>query len=655
MSSASRDSFFATKRTALFLYSVLVVLPALVFGGLHWHTLITEHRRQLAEAPEDAKSATARMLGGIKSRLKAAIDIEEARDFREYQIDHYTEGTTGEIAFTPSGFRKHPEQDKVEAWFAYDLRQESPEVTMFDGRHSEWLVEREKLAQFVQTRLIDERGEQLRPDLLEESPPNRDPSLAADRTTTQSLPVSVLALNLSPVRDLDRLIEDLDQLGALGDEKVDVPRTSFRMRMTRDGDDVRVFGTRQVLVRAQRGEFPEDFENLARDKVLVQGFFLRPEWLLRTMPREVINGIMDTQQRILFPRGLGGRESRRLDQEESEVKPTDDVREIQLFDEIDIDVEPETLRQYGLLKSVINLGEMKERFFLQWLGFASVTIVMAVSLAIGMGLLVRSVRASLEQARRTENFVASVTHELRTPIAAVKMYGEMLRDGWVPNEEKRNEYFQRIVRESDRLATLIDRVLLKRKLGVETVAPEPGDLNDIIRSQAAELESSGTRDGDLAFELEEDLPPVLLVNEGVHSILVNLVENARKYAPVAQPVGSNGNSQPEPILVRTYLSKGKVVLEVSDRGPGIPEAERSKIFDAFYRIGDERTRTTPGTGLGLHLVYIQARGMKARVQVADRQGGGATFRIAFKTLARTRSTALERPGPARNGVRDQTA
>ena len=108
-------------------------------------------------------------------------------------------------------------------------------------------------------------------------------------------------------------------------------------------------------------------------------------------------------------------------------------------------------------------------------------------------------------------------------------------------------------------------------------------------------------------------------------MLVNLVDNARKYAPVAEGE--------EPILISTTVDrKGRVLLEVSDRGPGIPENERSRIFDAFYRIGDERTRSARGTGLGLHLVALQARTMRARVQAMAREGGGATLRVTFRTL-----------------------
>jgi len=249
--------------------------------------------------------------------------------------------------------------------------------------------------------------------------------------------------------------------------------------------------------------------------------------------------------------------------------------------------------------------------------------MLIVSLATGLVLLLRSVTRELEAARRTENFVSAVTHELRTPVAAIKLYGEMLDAGWVDSEERRLEYYRRIVRETSRLETLVERVLEKGQLTRREVKPEPGDLNAIVEGLAPALLSLAPEGvADLRFELAEDLPPVFLVHEGVRSIVTNLIENARKYAPVAAGA--------EPILVRTRREGGSVLLEVLDRGPGIPPEERGRVFEAFYRMGDERTRTARGTGLGLHLVALHVDAMGGTVEVRGRPGGGTEFRIALK-------------------------
>ena len=82
--------------------------------------------------------------------------------------------------------------------------------------------------------------------------------------------------------------------------------------------------------------------------------------------------------------------------------------------------------------------------------------------------------------------------------------------------------------------------------------------------------------------------------------------------------------------MRTRWSNGRVLLEVLDRGPGVPVQEREKIFEAFYRIGSEQTRTTTGTGLGLHLVRLHAETCGAEASVVEREGGGSVFRVAFR-------------------------
>jgi signal transduction histidine kinase len=255
-------------------------------------------------------------------------------------------------------------------------------------------------------------------------------------------------------------------------------------------------------------------------------------------------------------------------------------------------------------------------------------------MSIGIRLLLSSVRRSREETERTRNFVASVTHELRTPIAAVKLYGEMLKDGWFQDDARRVDYLTRIVAESDRLDQLVDRVLLRRRLSDQDHQPSPGSLNAEVMSVRPSLELvGGTAADDLEFDLAEGLPKVQLLPEGIHVILTNLVENARKYA--APEPGGDGIPDPQgerAILVRTRMDrKSRAVIEVLDRGPGIAEEDRGRIFEAFRRLGDEATRKTKGTGLGLHLVALQARAMGAKVSVHPREGGGSVFRVILKS------------------------
>jgi two-component system sensor histidine kinase KdpD len=118
----------------------------------------------------------------------------------------------------------------------------------------------------------------------------------------------------------------------------------------------------------------------------------------------------------------------------------------------------------------------------------------------------------------------------------------------------------------------------------------------------------------------------MLNHDAVRSIVINLVENARKYAPVEA-----ARADTDPIRVVTRLEGQRVLLEVLDRGPGVPAEEREQIFQAFYRVGNEATRTARGTGLGLHLVALHAHSIGGHAEVLPRPGGGSIFRVSFRT------------------------
>jgi two-component system phosphate regulon sensor histidine kinase PhoR len=347
----------------------------------------------------------------------------------------------------------------------------------------------------------------------------------------------------------------------------------------------------------------------------VQGVFIDPYWLFAELPVWVSDRVLSGSERFqeedpLLPAAAASTSEYRF--------PVSLVRTLGFES-----ATPDT--GIGEVNVVIDEGEIESRYQAQSWRFFGVAAMLALTLGTGMALLLRSVNRELEQAQQTENFVAAVTHELRTPLSAIRLHGEMLLEGWVSDETKRNEYYSRIVRETGRLSTLVERVLEKARLSSNAVKPVPGDLSAVVARLRPELEQRAGGDGsDLDFELDDHLPAVMLHPEAVSGILDNLVENARKYAR-----GTNGEA-PARILVRTRRERGSVVLEVADRGPGIPDQEAERIFEAFYRVGNEATRTSTGTGLGLHLVAVHAESMGGRASVEPRPGGGALFRIGFR-------------------------
>ncbi len=437
--------------------------------------------------------------------------------------------------------------------------------------------------------------------------------LSGGAPRTELYAVPVVAINLSNEDDIECLREAMPELRGLQNQSWAVNITPFRLRFWRDADSTpRLAATRNVWIKGEpeRRMLSSCFANLDRGIFLQQGFFLDPDWVFRALPAQIAETVLGSTQRFI-PSDAGRPEF------------DSDVFKIQPLKALEVDAPREEVEQFGVMRIAVDVRHLESVFHTQTVRLLGVGAMLVVSLATGLVLLLRSVTRELDAARRTENFVSAVTHELRTPVAAIKLYGEMLDAGWVDSDERRLEYYRRIVRETSRLETLVERVLEKGQLTRREVRPEPGDLNAVIEGIAPSLLSLAPEGvADLRFELQDDLPVVMLVTEGVRSIVTNLVENARKYAPVA----AGG----EPIVVRTRREGGAVLLEVLDRGPGIPPAERGRIFEAFYRMGDERTRTARGTGLGLHLVALHVDAMGGTVEVRGRQGGGTEFRIAFK-------------------------
>ncbi|MCY2961241.1 MAG: HAMP domain-containing sensor histidine kinase [Planctomycetota bacterium] len=597
-----------SRRVALALYVLLLVLPTVVLGGLLWNQLDRDHEALLASVPGDASHATRRLQEALVQRIEEVVRREDERPFLEFRPAYFPPGTIGaELAFVPSPLADGPTPSPILAWFSYrgeDASPDEPLHLLLGSRAREPVAP--KLIQGLRAATLD-----LRKQIEQENFMFRILRVGVPRQEHYAVPV--IAINLSDEDDIDCLREELPALRELQNQSQAVTISPFRLRFWREKDDTpRLAATRTVWIPPdpERRGLPSCFANLGRGVVLRQGFFLDTDWAFRVLPASIAETVLGSTQRFI-PSGTGRPER------------DSDVFSIQPLKALAVDAPREESENFGVMRIAVDVRHLESVFRTQTIRLLGVGAMLVVSLATGLVLLLRSVTRELESARRTENFVSAITHELRTPVAAIKLYGEMLDAGWVDSDERRLEYYRRIVRETSRLETLVERVLEKGQLTRHEVRPEPGDLNSVIEGLAPSLLSLAPEGvADLRFDLQDGLPEVLLVHEGVRSIVTNLVENARKYAPVA----AGG----EPILVRTRRDGGSILLEVLDRGPGIPPAERGRVFEAFYRMGDERTRTARGTGLGLHLVALHVDAMGGTVEVRGRQGGGTEFRIALK-------------------------
>jgi signal transduction histidine kinase len=599
----------AQKRTALGLYSLLLVLPTFVLGGLHWRQLSQQQDLELAEVPLLAMAGRDRLLDSLRTRLDDLLESENERPFNDYQRRvHPEDQLMPELVFVRSSLEQAPSPPGVHGWFSWNFRSgPTAEYELFasDWRGWEsWETREGGLARSVEELIAHDYA-----DGFPKRMTRYDTLRAPYR---KSLPFVVI--NLSKERDVDCLRREEPALRELDNEFVDIYQYDFHVRFYLEPDGTpRVLATRLILIDSNRrlAKMPDCYSNLADGAALVQGFFIDPTWLFGELPVELADQVL-RQPEAFHPLGSPS------------LVPSDQlvVEKMYLVDDLDFETYDPEDSSYGELQVSISTGELRQRHGLQTRGFLAVAFMLLLSLGTGMVLLLRSVRRELDQARRTENFVAAVTHELRTPVSAIRLYGEMLRDGWAPNEEKRVEYYGRIVTESARLETMVDRVLEKSQLASVESKPQPGDLNEFLRNFASRHWKLAS---DLQLELDDALPKILMNVDAIRSIISNLVENARKYA---QPHDAGGPQ--EPILVRTVTDHLGPRLEVLDRGPGIPDEEKRSVFDAFYRRGDEGTRRSKGTGLGLHLVKIQAQSIGGNVDVLDRPGGGCLFRVRLE-------------------------
>lgn len=259
---------------------------------------------------------------------------------------------------------------------------------------------------------------------------------------------------------------------------------------------------------------------------------------------------------------------------------------------------------------------------------AWVSAVLAVVFCAGFVLLYRLGLGQIRLVRQQQDFVSAVSHELKTPLTSIRMYGEMLREGWV-DEAKRRDYYDYIHSESERLSRLIDNVLQlarmnRNGLRVALEKSSGGELCDLVRSKVtAQVERAGY---DIAIDCSDlSAATVIEVDSDLFlQIVINLVDNALKF--------SAGTEQRQVDLGCRRQQDGSLVFTVRDYGPGVPPDQMKKIFRLFYRPGNELTRETVGTGIGLALVHQLVVAMGGHVDVVNREPG-AEFRVTFPPVS----------------------
>jgi signal transduction histidine kinase len=260
-------------------------------------------------------------------------------------------------------------------------------------------------------------------------------------------------------------------------------------------------------------------------------------------------------------------------------------------------------------------------------------------LLAGLALVWTNVRRELKLSRLKSDFVANVSHELKTPLALIRLFAETLELDRVPSEDKKRQYHRIINKESRRLTQLINNILdfSRIEAGRKEYRFVRADLaavvRDVVDAYRFQIEQHGFT---LSVDVAEDLPEMELDPEAMSQALINLLNNAIKYSP-----------DEKAIAVSVRRGGDRVLVSVRDRGIGIPKAEQRRIFEKFYRVETSVVHTTKGSGLGLALVQHITEAHGGKVEVESAPGVGSTFTLSLPVRGQAAEGA---PRLARRGT-----
>ncbi len=254
-----------------------------------------------------------------------------------------------------------------------------------------------------------------------------------------------------------------------------------------------------------------------------------------------------------------------------------------------------------------------------YLYFGGIVIVIMVFLVGVCGFIVTLIRR-IKSARLKSDFVSNVTHELKTPLTAIKMFVETLLMGRVTSKEEEKECLQIISSESERLSRLIDRILdfAKMEQRRRTFDFELANIAEIVETTVAQFKKQIPEEScQFLVQLDEKLPHILIDEEAISEALINLLSNAYKYIDRAE----------RKIEVLCRLRREYIAITIKDNGVGIPRHDMQRIFEKFYRVENTLTRPVEGTGLGLPLVSSIVKAHNGKIKVQSKVGVGSEFTI----------------------------
>jgi two-component system phosphate regulon sensor histidine kinase PhoR len=255
----------------------------------------------------------------------------------------------------------------------------------------------------------------------------------------------------------------------------------------------------------------------------------------------------------------------------------------------------------------------------RWMMVASEGVVFFALLLIGINQTRKAFKKEFLLSRQQKNFLLSITHEFKSPLAAIKLSLQTIRKHDL-DKSRHHALVDQSLRETERIQTLIENALTATQLENKSLELSRVEFNltELVREIVTSKSSQAHQRHPVTGHLDEDVyffgDPV-----AIHSVVINLVENAEKYSPDGCP-----------IVIELKEREKHIVLRIMDEGPGIPDDEREKIFMKFYRVENEETRHSKGTGLGLYIVKTVVELHGGKVFVKPNEPAGTLFEMIFK-------------------------
>lgn len=359
---------------------------------------------------------------------------------------------------------------------------------------------------------------------------------------------------------------------------------------------------------------------VSKDRVVIGGLSFEPTYLKQSFFPEMIEGQIAEKSAEDGGNRLAMSVFRADMESDSEIKP---IAASSGWS----GGKPEVTRKFDEIFRGLALGIKFQGTSIKEIGetwvHRSFLILAILSLMIVGGLVLtkRMVSKEMALAKLKSDFVSNVSHELRTPLALIRLYAETLELGRINTQEKKQQYYRIIRKESERLTALINNILdfSRIEAGHKEYEFRDTDIAELVRNT---LDSYRYQIEQQGFQFEEkidsDLPMLKVDREAIARALVNLINNALKYSNNEKFLG-----------VKLYRENGVVKLEVMDHGIGIGNHDKTKIFEKFYRAGDPLVHNTKGSGLGLSLVRHITQAHGGDIAVESTPGRGSKFILSL--------------------------